>query len=457
MFFILLGSAFFCLFNETLLSVGDDLLMRQFRLDYVTVQWTMSGFLVAMSVTVPLLAFFIKGYSTRLVICAALCLSCLGLAIDFFSPSFWILIVGRVVEGLGAGFVTPLLFFSALSLFSSKHRGHVISICGVACGMGPSLAPTYSGAILNSGADWHFIFLLPFFAALLFLCLSFFFVKDISPHQSPSPDGLSVLETVFSFPCIVVGIELLSNKNLWGLLALAVGLLVLLFWIRRQFRLGKGKKTGVLVDLFSISKKPVLVGLLLIFCLQIANMCLSVVYPMAIEPGFRLSPEASSFMLMGPLAISQLFAILAGKIYDRWGSKLLLFSGFSLLVLGFLALSFSKAASKGALIYTFFAALFCFVGVALSTLAVESSIFAFLPSRIADLSTAEQESMQIGGAVGSASCMAIFQACEPVSSKPESCLSAFGSLSIVMTCIYVACLALSWIVARVKPERETEK
>lgn len=457
MFFILLGSAFFCLFNETLLSVGDDLLMRQFNLDYVTVQWTMSGFLVAMSVTVPLLAFFINGYSTKLVFCTALSLSCIGLAIDFFSPTFWILIVGRVIEGLGAGFITPLLFFSALTLFSPKHRGHVISICGIACGLGPSLAPSYSGAILNSKADWHFIFLLPFFAALLFLSLSVFFVKDISPHKSPSPDGLSVLETVFSFPCVIVGIELLSNKNLWGFPVLAVGLIVLSFWIGRQFSLGRKRRDGVLVDLFSISKKPVLIGLLLISCLQIANMCLSVVYPMAIEPGFALSPEASSSMLMAPLAISQFFALLAGKIYDKWGAKSLLFSGFSLLILGFLALSFSRKTSRGALVFTFIAALLCFIGVALSTLAVESSIFAFLPSRAADLSTSEQESMQIGGAVGSAACMAIFQACAPVSSNPESYLSAFATLSIVMTCIYVVCLALSWIVAQAKPAGEVEK
>ncbi|MBQ5493219.1 MAG: MFS transporter, partial [Aeriscardovia sp.] len=127
MFATLLGSAFFCLFNETLLSVGDDVLMRRFNLNYVTVQWTMGGFLVAMSVTVPLLAFVINAYSTKLVISLALSLACIGLAVDFFSPSFWVLIVGRVIEGLGAGFITPLLFFSALTLFSPKHRGHVIS------------------------------------------------------------------------------------------------------------------------------------------------------------------------------------------------------------------------------------------------------------------------------------------------------------------------------------------
>lgn len=454
---ILLGSAFFCLFNETLLSVGDNLLMRQFKLDYVTVQWTMSGFLVAMSVTVPLLAFFINGYSTKLVICTALCLSCIGLAIDFFSPFFWILIVGRIVEGLGAGFITPLLFFSALNLFSPKYRGRVISICGIACGLGPSLAPSYSGAILNIGTNWHFIFLLPFFASFFFLCLSFFFVKDISPHKSPSPDGLSVLETVFSFPCVIVGIEILSDKNPWGLPALITGLLVLYFWIRRQFHLGKGKKEGVLVDLFSIAKKPVLVGLLLIFCLQIANMCLSVVYPMAIEPAFRLSPEATSFMLMCPLVISQFFALLSGKIYDGGGSKFLLFSGFGLLTLGFLAFSFLRNTFTGSVVYAFIAALLCFVGVALSTLATESNIFAFLPSHTADLSTAEQESMQIGGAVGSAACMAIFQACQPVSFEPKSYISAFASLAIVMTCIYALCLALSCMMALTKPAEEVKK
>ena len=444
MFFTLLGSAFFCLFNETLLSVGDDVLMRQFRLNYVTVQWTMGGFLVAMSVTVPLLAFFINGYSTKLVISVALSLCCAGLAIDFFSPSFWILIAGRVIEGLGAGFITPLLFFSALTLFSPKHRGHVISICGIACGLGPSLAPSYSGAILNAGANWHFIFLLPFAACLALLCLSLFLVKDISPHKSPSPDSLSVLETVFSFPCLIIGIELLADKDLWGILLLAVGLVSGAAWTLRQFRLGRKKDPGVLVDLFSIAKKPVLLGLLLIFCLQIANMCLSVVYPLAIEPAFRLTPSAASSMLMAPLAISQLFALLAGKIYDRWGAKLLLFSGFSLMAGGFFALSLQRRVFHGGVAFTFIFALFCFVGVALSTLAVESHIFSLLPSKTADLSTAEQESMQMGGAVGSAACMAIFQACEPASAPPQSYLSAFSTLSAVMACLYLFCLAVSW-------------
>ena len=444
MFATLLGSAFFCLFNETLLSVGDDVLMRRFNLNYVTVQWTMGGFLVAMSVTVPLLAFFIKGYSTKLVVSLALSFCCAGLAIDFFSPSFWILITGRVIEGLGAGFITPLLFFSALTLFSPKYRGHVISICGIACGLGPSLAPSYSGAILNAGADWHFIFLFPFVACFALLCLSLFFVKDISPHLSPSPDSLSVLETLLSFPCLIIGIELLADKNLWGLLLLAVGLLAGGAWIVRQFKLGRSKSEGVLVDLFSIAKKPVLLGLLLIFCLQIANMCLSVVYPLAIEPAFRLTPAAASSMLMAPLAISQVFALLAGKIYDRWGAKSLLFSGFSLMSGGFFALSLQRRVFGGGVAFTFIFALLCFVGVALSTLAVESHIFSLLPSKTADLSTAEQESMQIGGAVGSAACMAIFQACDPASAPPQSYLSAFSSLSIVMTCLYIFCLAVSW-------------
>ena len=444
MFATLLGSAFFCLFNETLLSVGDDVLMRRFNLNYVTVQWTMGGFLVAMSVTVPLLAFVINAYSTKLVISLALSLACIGLAVDFFSPSFWVLIVGRVIEGLGAGFITPLLFFSALTLFSPKHRGHVISICGIACGLGPSLAPSYSGAILNAGADWHFIFLLPFAACLALLCLSLLFVKDISPHKSPSPDALSVLETIFSFPCLIVGIELLADKNLWGILPLGAGLVVAAAWIARQLKLGRSKKEGILVDLVSIAKKPILLGLLLIFCLQIANMCLSVVYPLAIEPAFRLTPAAASSMLMAPLAISQVFALLAGKIYDRWGAKSLLFSGFSLMSGGFFALSLQRRVFGGGVVFTFIFALLCFVGVALSTLAVESHIFSLLPSKTADLSTAEQESMQIGGAVGSAACMAIFQACDPASAPPQSYLSAFSSLSIVMTCLYIFCLAVSW-------------
>ncbi|MGH2202333.1 MFS transporter, partial [Enterococcus faecalis] len=68
-----------------------------------TLQWVTTIYLLLISITVPLTNYLLKTYSlTRLFIVANL-FFLIGLAIHVYSPSFSILLLGRLFHGASTG------------------------------------------------------------------------------------------------------------------------------------------------------------------------------------------------------------------------------------------------------------------------------------------------------------------------------------------------------------------
>lgn len=128
------------------------------------------------------------------------------------APSVELLVVGRVVQGLGAAAVTPNSLAIALSLFPPSGRASVIAAWGVIAGLGATAGPI-AGALLAE-ADWRWIFLLnvPIGLAVIFVLPRM--VGEIRTEgRSPLPDGLGALLLGGSVGLITVG---LSQGSEWG-------------------------------------------------------------------------------------------------------------------------------------------------------------------------------------------------------------------------------------------------
>lgn len=479
MLIVLMVASFLCLFNETVLSVGNTAIMKEWGLDYNTVQWTMSGFLVAMSISVPIAAFVIHRYSTRTVFLCSLLLITVGLTLNAHSPSFATLITGRVIEGLGAGLLPTLLFSSALKLTKPRSQGFVTALCGVVIGLGPSFAPLYAGSMLSAGFNWRTLFVPLSIASLVLMVLGYFLVSDVSERSQRRLDLLSVLESVIGFTSLVGGINVLamSLTSVLGWCLTALGIVVCVLWARRQLHLGaleaaanaagevaegeSPRKVPVL-NLGVMKSAPIAAGMALIVLLQVANMGLAVVYPMAIEPGLGISAFVSSLMLMCPLLLSQCFALFAGGLFDRFGAKATVLGGMGVLIIGFVLLGFSRV-QMGVWGIGVFATL-AFVGVAFVMPTVQARMFSLVePQFIPDIVSGSQTSMQVGGALGTTITMGIFSAAFATRSAAESAasasagtsavsgqayLSSFGVVSFTLAVVYALALVLAVIVVK---------
>ena len=84
----------------------------------------------------------------------------LGAAMCGLSPNLWTLLASRIFQGIGAGFLTPVIMALIGELVPERHVGKAMGILGLAYTVGVTLGPLISGLIeVRYGWSWFFYFL----------------------------------------------------------------------------------------------------------------------------------------------------------------------------------------------------------------------------------------------------------------------------------------------------------
>ena len=116
---MLLG-AFVGMFSETSLNIALPKLMIAFQVSTSTIQWLVTGYMLIIGIILPLSSIITKWFTTRQVIIFAL--------IDFMvvagsyalAHNFTILLIGRMIQGIGTGLILPLMFAVVMQIFPPK-------------------------------------------------------------------------------------------------------------------------------------------------------------------------------------------------------------------------------------------------------------------------------------------------------------------------------------------------
>ncbi len=106
----------------------------------------MSGWLENLMGRTKLLKVFITVFTVGSLICA-------------IAPNLNIMVLGRLIQGIGGGPMTPISQAVLLSAFPSEKRGVAMSLYGVAVMIFAILGPTFGGFIVDN-ADWQWIYLI---------------------------------------------------------------------------------------------------------------------------------------------------------------------------------------------------------------------------------------------------------------------------------------------------------
>ncbi|WP_313235304.1 MDR family MFS transporter [Sporosarcina ureae] len=325
---VLLSGAFITILNQTLLATALPPIMLDLRISESTVQWLQSIFMLVNGIMIPITAFFIGKFTTRRLFLTAMSIFALGTLIAATSPNFSILLIGRVLQGAGAGIMMPLLQTIMFLLFPIEQRGKAMGYFGLVIAFAPAIGPSLSGYLVDQ-FPWRSVFyvVLPF--ALLNIVAAYFLLKNVTKLTNPKMDYLSIVLSTFGFGGLLYGFSIAGNTG-WlhanVLISLIVGAISLAWFILRQLKLEqpilefKVFKYGVFTLATSLG--------MIVFASMIAS---TVILPLFMQTMLGFNALHSGLMLLPGAIVMGIMNPVTGTIFDKYGAKWLLLSGFTIL------------------------------------------------------------------------------------------------------------------------------
>lgn len=255
---------------------------------------------------------------------------------------FPVVLIGRLIQGIGTGLILPLMFSVAMQIFPPYKLG---DSHGDGC-FGDYVCACYWPNDYRAGAcQIHLA--LHFWLFVPFLVLAFIFTLTSMEnvyHQTQTPvDWLSIVESSIGFAGIVVGTTMASDAGWLSLevgLALLVGVIGLVLYARRQLSL-----TNPMLNLRVFANKQFTVGTLLVmldFGVILASMYL---LPMYLQRVMGLPVAMTGLVMLPGGIVNAAVSAIAGRMYDSHGAKWLSRGGFVIAILGVLILLNSGAQS----------------------------------------------------------------------------------------------------------------
>lgn len=390
--------AFVGMLSETSLNIALPQLMQAFQINSGTVQWLVTGYMLVIGIILPFSSLLTKWFTTRQIVITGLVSFIIGALIAALATSFGILLLGRMIQGLGTGLVLPLMFTVAMLIFPPHKMGSAMGVCALVIMLAPAIGPTMTGIILGK-LSWQWIFWL--FIPFLVIALGFAItgLPNVGKITKPKIDLLSLLESIIGFACLVMGVSFASDFG-WQaplvLILLVLGIVVLIFYVYRQLHL-----STPIINLRVFQKAAFTQGALCVM-LDFA-IILSAMYllPQYLQRGLLLPVALTGIIMLPGGIINACVSAFAGRLFDSWGAKKPAISGFIIAIIGIVMLIFSH--SDSAVGYIITAHIILMIGCPLAMSPAQThALNALSGPQSADGSTILNTMQQIIGAVATA-------------------------------------------------------
>ncbi|MDP4163358.1 MAG: MDR family MFS transporter [Bacillota bacterium] len=395
---ILLIGAFISMLNETLLNVALPSIMKDLNITASTVQWLSTGYMLVNGIMIPSTAFLIQKYSVRRLFLIAISLFSIGTIIAGFSTSFPVLLIARMVQASGSAIMMPLLMNVMLTSFSVEKRGAAMGLFGLVFIFAPAIGPTLSGWLLEH-YNWRILFHLVTPIAIIVLLIGFFLLKDKKEKVDLRLDLLSLVLSSIGFGGLLYGFSSAGNKG-WDspqvYLTIGVGTISLVTFILRQFKLEKPMLNFRIYQypMFALSSAISIVITMAMF----SAMLLLPIYVQTIR---GISPMRSGLLLLPGAILMGIMSPITGKLFDKFGGRVLAIVGLSITTLTTYFLSkLTLDTSYTQLILIYSGRMF---GISMVMMPVMTNGLNQLPARFYPHGTAMNNTLQqVSGAIGSA-------------------------------------------------------
>jgi EmrB/QacA subfamily drug resistance transporter len=388
--------------DNTVVLVAQRTFLAQFGSTQAIVSWTIAGYMLAFATVIPITGWAADRFGTKRLFMGSVLIFTLGSLLCAVAPSILLLIIFRIVQGIGGGMLLPLSFVILTREAGPKRVGRLMAIGGIPILLGPIGGPILGGWLIDAyGWKWIFLVNLPIGLGALALA-AVMFAKD-RPAPSETFDFVGVLLLSPGVAALLIGVSSIPGRGtvadryvlVPGLVGLA---LIVAFVLHAWYR-----ADHPLIDLRLFKNRVVAQVNVTLLVFAIAFVGAGLLVPSYFQVVLHQTPMQAGLHMM-PVGVGALVTMpLGGAFVDRRGPGRIVVVGLALMTAG-LGLFTYGVAKQVAYQPTLLAGLTIMgLGIGLTTTPLNAALMQSLTQQqIARGTTLMTVNQQVGGSIGAA-------------------------------------------------------
>lgn len=321
-------------------------IQRSFGVSERNIAWVFSIYVLMNLVGTPLMAKLSDRYGRRAVYVADVALFGIGSAVVMLSPSFAVLLLGRAIQGFGAGGIFPVASAVIGDTFPPEKRGSALGLIGAVFGLAFIVGPIIGGLLLL--LSWHWIFAINLPIALILIAAAWATLPTTRPAERKPFDWLGMATLALLLAALAYGLNQIDTEDFLGsLLSLRVWpFLLIALVLAPVFWALEHRAADPIVRPDLLAPRQLKLASALSFGAGLGEVSVLFMPALAVA-AFGVTSSAASFMLMPLVLALSIGSPLAGRLLDRLGSRQVIIGGTGLLALGTLLMGLWGSSQVG--------------------------------------------------------------------------------------------------------------
>lgn len=315
---------FLIVVDSTVVAVANPVLKDHFDVDYDSVIWVTSGYLLAFAALLLVGGWLGDRFGPKYIYVFGLAIFTVSSLWCGLSASLEMLTVARIVQGVGAALLAPQIFATITRTFPLDRRGIAMSVWGATTGVGLFAGPIAGGVLLNE-LGWQWIFFANVPLGAVGLALAVWLVPGL-PGRHLHMDLLGMLLSGAGICLIVFGLQEGENDNwsAWIWVVIVTGLTLIAVFFRWQ----AVHPDEPLIPRPLIRHRSFVLANAGISLASFAFVAFMIPLMIYLEVGCGLSPMRAA-LLTAPMALATVvLAPIVGRIVDRIDPRPVVIVGF---------------------------------------------------------------------------------------------------------------------------------
>lgn len=321
---ILATAIFMQMLDSTILNTSLPSIAKDLNESPLNMQNAIISYVLTLALFMPVSGFLADKFGTKKVFIISLILFSLGSLLCSLSPNLTVLVVSRVIQGVGGSLMTPVGKLALIKTFDKSELLKAMNFAIIPALIGPVLGPLIGGYMVDY-LSWHWIFLINLPIGILGIVLS---VKYMPNYFSKIIDFDFKGFLFFAAASLLLSISLEWMGNAKNITPVLLVFLMGFIFIYLYYKHAKKEENPIFpLELFMV--RTFRVGFLGNLATRLGISSIPLLIPLMIQIAYGQSAVVSGW-IVAPMAITAMFGKSAViKILNRFGyRKTLMFNTF---------------------------------------------------------------------------------------------------------------------------------